>query len=420
MLAQLGARDWSADMDEERGDTARETMVLPAIEEDDEERKIMNTVAPKMQNSPAQIVKSTTGDAPTAAAPAPAPEPAQAPRAHAHRARVNYYTADGNPPKGSFTQAPPHGFRRVYGLTSGILYRNHPTEQRRQWDGVAHPKIIATIASGNGDRMHTASLLRDHIASRFNMDPSDLLIGPPGQAEGPGPDPIAWLVGGLSAPQATALLEIQALVSDTLTAFFFPYTPPITGFMGTFYGFTIPTDNDDLALAVIGDAAMADPAITRFIRAHRNAFPANMTADEVLARVGESIWVAPIPLLSLRSVPFTAWNVYFGPPALFAKLVIDTPFHGQGRIFYRPLRCTICPGTDHPTNLCPFPEYPGWLGATPATIGALLEASRDALNPRGKSSNRMRDNTKPNGKRNDKGKGKGNGKGKGKDRDGGH
>jgi hypothetical protein len=37
-----------------------------------------------------------------------------------------------------------------------------------------------------------------------------------------------------------------------------------------------------------------------------------MTADEVLARVGESIWVAPIPLLSLRSVPFTAWNVYFG------------------------------------------------------------------------------------------------------------
>jgi hypothetical protein len=121
--------------------------------------------------------------------------------------------------------------------------------------------------------MHMANLLRNHIASRFNMDPTDLLIGPPGQAEGPGPDPMAWLVGGLSAAQATALLNIQALVSDTLTAYFFPYTPPISGVVATFYGFTIPADNDNLALAIIGDAAMADLAITRFIRAHRDASP---------------------------------------------------------------------------------------------------------------------------------------------------
>jgi hypothetical protein len=257
-------------------------------------------------------------------APAPAPEPAPAPRTRTNRstARTNYYTADGNPPHGSFTPAPPHGFRRIYGLTSDILYRNHPSDQRRQWDGVAHPKIVATIAGGNGERMHMANLLRDHIASCFNMDPTDLLIGPPGQAEGPGPDPMAWLVGGLSAAQATALLDIQALVSDTLTAYFFPYSPPISGFVATFYGFTIPAENDDLVLAVIGDAALADPAITRFIHAHRDAFPADMTADEVLARVGESIWVAPIPLLSLRSVPFTAWNVYFGYAGLFCPSAV--------------------------------------------------------------------------------------------------
>jgi hypothetical protein len=100
---------------------------------------------------------------------------------------------------------------------------------------------------------------------------------------------MASLVSGLSAAQATALLEIQALASDTLTAFFFPYAPPISGFVATYYGFTIPADDDDLALAVIADAAMADPAIARFIRAHRDAFPADMTADEVLARVGESM-----------------------------------------------------------------------------------------------------------------------------------
>jgi hypothetical protein len=61
------------------------------------------------------------------------------------------------------------------------------------------------------------------------------------------------------------------------------------------------------------------------------------------------------------------------------------------------------------------------LGPTPETIGALLEASRDALNPRGKKTgNRGRDNAKSDGKRNDKSKGKGNGKGKGKDRSSGN
>jgi hypothetical protein len=73
--------------------------------------------------------------------------------------------------------------------------------------------------------MHPANLLRELLASRFNMDPADLLIGPLGQAEGTGPDPMAWLVSGLSAAQATALLDIQALVSDALTAYFFLYAP---------------------------------------------------------------------------------------------------------------------------------------------------------------------------------------------------
>ncbi|KAJ7823667.1 hypothetical protein B0H13DRAFT_1919516 [Mycena leptocephala] len=314
----------------------------------------------------------TAGHAvPTGSTPAPEHAPAPAPRACAPRSapRTDYHTVDGNPPQGSFTNPPPHGFRRVYGLTTGIVFCNHPTGQRRQWDGIAHPKIISTIGGGNGDHMLTAGLLRNHIASRFNMNPSDLLIGPPGQAEGPGPDPMAWLVAGLTEEQATALLDIQALVSNTLTVFFFPYSLPISGFVGTFYGFTIPSDNDDLALTVIGDAAMADPAITY------------MTADEVLARVGESMWVAPIPLLSLRSVPFTAWNVYFGSSpteseslfealrALFAKLIIDTPFHGQGRIFYCPLRCSLCPAPIIlPTSAPSLSTPAGWAPPPPQSV----------------------------------------------------
>jgi hypothetical protein len=55
MLAQLGDGDWSADIDEERGATPRVAASLPAIEEDEEEREIENTVAPRIQYSPARV-----------------------------------------------------------------------------------------------------------------------------------------------------------------------------------------------------------------------------------------------------------------------------------------------------------------------------------------------------------------------------
>jgi hypothetical protein len=55
MLAQLGAGDWSADIEEGRGNVAREPAVLPSIEEDEEEREIENTVAPRMQTSPDRV-----------------------------------------------------------------------------------------------------------------------------------------------------------------------------------------------------------------------------------------------------------------------------------------------------------------------------------------------------------------------------
>ncbi|KAJ7229614.1 hypothetical protein C8J57DRAFT_1387079 [Mycena rebaudengoi] len=297
----------------------------------------------------------------------------------------------------------------------------HPNIQLGQWDEVEHPKIICTISGGNGDRVQTAQRLRDHIANRFNMTPSDVLIGSPGLADRSpdpkrsGPDPIAWLVAGLTLNQAQALLDLGVLCSDIITTFFHAYRPPISGYVGTFQGFTIHQDQEDLALRIIADAVAADPSIGRFIRAHRDAFPADMTADQAFEAFCESIGVGDIQLLSSIG-PFTAWNVYIHSPTtneddfealcrLFGNLVINTPFHGQGRIFHRPLHCNICLATDHPTNLCPFPNSPGWLGPTPETIGALLEISRDALNPNKKKPGR------------DAKKGNFDGKGKGKDRD---
>ncbi|KAJ7036010.1 hypothetical protein C8F04DRAFT_1258382 [Mycena alexandri] len=361
---------------------------------------------PKRQRADSTGRAVSTGSDPDAEEPAPTARPRRA-------ARPNpYLTVDGNPPQASYAPTPRGGHRTVYGVTADTLLFNLPPRQRGQWDAVPHPKILATVAGGNGDRIMTWEGLRNHIAGRFNMDPEDVSVGTPGLGEHPGADPAAWLIAGLSEEQAQALLDMGALVSDTMTTVFHAYNPQLTGFAATFQGFTI-----SITHAVIADAIMADPAVTRFVRAHRDAVPPFISNDEALARFGESIRVTGIQLLSPRGL-FTAWNVYVDSPTyseehfaalgrLVGNIVIDTPFNGQGRIYPRPLRCTICGGRDHPTSLCPLPATPGYLGPTPETIGALLEASREALNPKGKKS----------GCGNAKSGGKGNGNGKGKDRD---
>ncbi|KAJ7323964.1 hypothetical protein DFH08DRAFT_817440 [Mycena albidolilacea] len=333
---------------------------------------------------------------------------------------------EGQPPSTHIRHSgwePPRGFvpfhehltRVIYGLSTRTLYRNHPARQLSQWNEVPQPKVAATISGGNGDRIQTAELVRTSIADRFNAPRASLLIGTPGLAENNGPDPIAWLIAGISADQAQTLIDMGCLCSDTITIFFHEYHPPISGFMGTWQGFTMAESDAELAHRIIIDAVLTDPAITRFVRAHRDSFPADMIADECLELFGNHIITLPINLLSPRG-PFVAWNVYIKSPTndeeafntlhgLFQRLIIDTPFHGQGRIYTRPLHCNICLSIDHPTNLCLLPSIPGWLGPTPKTIGALLDATREVLNPRAKKSGgRPRD---------DKNKGKG----KGKDRD---
>ncbi|KAJ7429922.1 hypothetical protein B0H11DRAFT_2264661 [Mycena galericulata] len=322
-------------------------------------------------------------------------------------ARRRYYgTVDQLPPRGNFTPVPRGGFNRPVGITSRSLYRNLPPVQMSQWVEQDHPKLTAHISGGNGDRIQTARRVAQMIADRFNMDPAEILVGPPGLAAGPGPDPIAWLIGGIPLEQAHILADEGMLASDGTAVFFSHFVPPISGFLGTFHGLTVAESNDQLARAILADAITDDPLISRNVRAHRDAYPVEMNADEVYARWSESIHVLPLELRSTNGT-FTAWNVYVTPHTdnedvfeelrgIVSRLVVNTPFNGQAHI-YRALFCHICHGTDHPTNLCPYPYYPGWMGPTPETIGALEDASRDAI----------ADPKKRKGKNNQKGNGKG-------------
>lgn len=110
---------------------------------------------------------------------------------------IEYHTLDGLPLRGSFTPRPDGGFHLPRGISATTLFRNLPPTQLRQWDNEPHPKLLARISGGNGERVLTERILRAAIADFFNARASDLRIGPPGLAAGPGPDPNVWLIGGL-------------------------------------------------------------------------------------------------------------------------------------------------------------------------------------------------------------------------------
>ncbi|KAJ6614395.1 hypothetical protein B0H10DRAFT_1950761 [Mycena sp. CBHHK59/15] len=284
------------------------------------------------------------------------------------------------------------------------------------WDGAPHPKRLCWISGDNGDRLQMAPRLQTHIANRLNMNPADVRVGAPGLREGPGPDPIAWLIS-MPEEQAQVLLDMGALNSDdSLLTFYVPYAPPITPFLCTLAGLTIPEADAELVLAIIGEAIAGDNDIARFVRGDRDTFPAHVTADEAHARFTESVYVIALPLRSVRGA-FIAWNVYVRAPtnnedtfaelqALVGRLVIPTIYSGEGRL-HRAMYCHICCSVDHSTNICPITSLPGYMGATAETIGALKEASREVLNTSrpGKFQQGKNNNTK------------GNGKGKGKDRE---
>ncbi|KAJ7708191.1 hypothetical protein B0H17DRAFT_1124964 [Mycena rosella] len=205
-----------------------------------------------------------------------------------------------------------------------------------------HPKFLGWISGRNGNCLQMAPCLQKNIADHFNMDPTDVRVGALGPGKGPGPDPIAWIIS-IPQEQADYLLDIGALNSDNgLLKFYIPYNNPISPFLCTFMGFTIPEAGTALVLTIIGGAIADDPAVARFVRGHRDVFPAHLTAEEAFARFTKSVYVLALPLCQSDGT-YIAWNVYAHSPthneeafislqSLFGNLSIFTVWSGTGRL----------------------------------------------------------------------------------------
>ncbi|KAJ7215889.1 hypothetical protein GGX14DRAFT_391567 [Mycena pura] len=296
-----------------------------------------------------------------------------------------WLTADGLPPRGSYTPTPAGGWAAITYEPSQLL-QGVPPELIVLYEGVPSPKIFLVVSGGNGAVMRTHGLIREAIGNFINIDPNSFTLSTPPVAAN-GSSPALWLLADLPGGLTQAILDNRVLSSTAITLFPLPYELPVAGFVGVFAGFTLPNTvaGANAARDLIRTALRDNSEIREFVHTHRSAYGpvAASAAWEILLA---SLVVEGIELI-VQDTHTVAWRLHVSPPTtdraqwgqfrrLFGKLQILT-LHGTARL-QRPFRCHICPSVDHPTPLCPFPVTPDWLGPTHDTIAVFQDASRAA------------------------------------------
>ncbi|KAJ7866291.1 hypothetical protein B0H13DRAFT_1898185 [Mycena leptocephala] len=108
---------------------------------------------------------------------------------------------------------------------------------------------------------------------KFFLRPGDFTLGtPPTAANSTSPD--LWLIAGISAHLAQAIIDQWIISSSRITLFAFPYDMPIVGFVGVFAGFTLPNNvtGTNAAYNLICTMTEANNEISQFVQTHRDAF----------------------------------------------------------------------------------------------------------------------------------------------------
>ncbi|KAJ7878235.1 hypothetical protein B0H13DRAFT_2545678 [Mycena leptocephala] len=296
-----------------------------------------------------------------------------------------WLTADGLPPRGSYTPTPAGGFACIVYEPLQLL-QDIPPELILLYEGVPFPKIFLVVSGGNGAVMRTHGCIRDAIGNFINVDPTSFTLSTPPTAAH-GTSSALWLLADLPGLLTQAVLDNRVLSSTAITLYPLPYDIPIAGFVGVFAGFTLPHSDAgaNAACDLIRAALQNNSEIREFVHTHHSAY-GPVAANEAWEILLASIVVQGIDLL-VQDTRTVAWRLHVDPPTtdrtewgqfrrLFGKLQVLT-LHGTARL-QRPFRCHICPSVDHPTPLCLFPYTPGWLGPTHATIAAVLDTSRAA------------------------------------------
>ncbi|KAJ6522963.1 hypothetical protein DFH09DRAFT_1330327 [Mycena vulgaris] len=311
-----------------------------------------------------------------------------------------FLTADGSPPKLCIPLPPLGGWYLPTGIERHTLLDPVDPEQIESWEMLEQdgPSSFATLAGDSVDPPHEARLIHSNLADLLNVQRYSFKVCPamPRIATA-GQNPNVFFITGLSEFLNDAIQRQQVVSAPGITFFIYPPHPhpQFSGFMGTIVGleFEDSVAGDSAALEAICSAVMVNKRFTSAVLSHCDPLPAGVCSEDILTRLQNSIAIRPIELRPTE--PHTADQGHRIAYRVYADLPTTNPSAYRAiRIAFRRTRviqtmglfgtvindfapCRICRSIDHPAPLCPYPKYPGWRGATAATIAALDEAAHE-------------------------------------------
>ncbi|KAJ7713542.1 hypothetical protein B0H16DRAFT_1743247 [Mycena metata] len=310
-------------------------------------------------------------------APAPAAVPVLAPAPQHPQPAVpvaNPRTYDGQAPRVFVTQGP---FPETTADPVARLCNVDPS-QVATWNNTPGT-ILAVVSGGDG---------ADLLAGVTNV-PRDLIrMGAANAANPRLPAPNVFGITGIPPDIAVFLLSDRVLSVKSITLLLYALVPDeFSGYLGAIEGLKFPNTpaGAQEAANMITQTLSTTPAFIQLVMNHRDNLPAHWTIKQALTAIVGSITVSPIELLSPRG-PRVVWRVYMmvttrdataynAIRAAFAPTIFVSAFNPTGRV-REDMFCRLCESIDHPTPLCPLPNVPGWMGATPASLATALTATR--------------------------------------------
>ncbi|KAJ7240058.1 hypothetical protein C8J57DRAFT_1372029 [Mycena rebaudengoi] len=214
------------------------------------------------------------------------------------------------------------------------------------------------------------------------------------------------------------MIAAETISTTAVTFFTLPFVPVFTGYLGIVVGLGHEDTAAGAAAARLDIQASLtqelNPEFLRYVLDNRDALPAHLSSDQVIAAFTASIHVAPIDLATAGGLQ-TEWRVfalvtthdiarYYGTRTVFANIAFFTFSHGA-RV-RADMNCDHCFSIDHPTGICPFPSTAGWMGNThpaPAPAPPMITNIGAATNANGRGGRRARARARGRGGRGNRG-----------------
>lgn len=276
------------------------------------------------------------------------------------------------PPEYKAVDPPTTDYEKVQGIYPHQLVANFERKTAGQWRN--YPRTYAFILpaynKASDDREEQQAALKQVIMRNLRA-PLTTIANPAFTRSKKSPH-YPFIVTGISEEDTHRLTERGLWITRAITFFAFAPDAQVLSYIMTLTGLDLPSN--DFGCRVVKNLLRKhlreDQIFVEFIFNHKDAYPHDLSGDQVLTIMLDNIDVKAEGLAKRGSqIVKPTFKIYFKLSTYNHTIAEDITHHLRSQLYatewgtataHHTFLCTICHGQDHPNGLCPFTNLPNW------------------------------------------------------------